>query len=146
MSIRDFSNVLKIFSGSDTTPEEQDELVREALVMTLSRAASADANISPCEVETVQAIIKRETGDDVSTADIKVAARSELFETAPLEKYLSSVARKIEDNDRARIARALAEVIKSDVQVTSREVNFFNEMAEALGVSAAGLAGLTQDT
>ena len=125
MSIRDFSNVLKIFSGSDTTPEEQDELVREALVMTLSRAASADANISPCEVET---------------------ARSELFETAPLEKYLSSVGRRIEDHERARIARALAEVIKSDVQVTSREVNFFNEMAEALGVSAAGLAGLTQDS
>jgi len=145
MSIADLSHVLKIFGGSEASPAEQQQLVKEALLMTLSRASSADANIDPCEVSTIQGIIKRETGDDVSTADIRVAAASAIYETAPLEKYLASVSRKLAEADRAMIARSLAEVINSDVKVTSREVAFFNEMAGALEVSAAGLAGLISD-
>ena len=146
MSIADLSNVLKIFGGSDPSPEEQEQLVKEALFMTLARAVSADANIAPCEVETVQAILKRETGDDISAADIRVAAKSELYEKAPLEQYLSSVSRKLDTKDRARIATTLAEVIKSDVRVTAREVDFFNKMAAALELSPAALSGLVQDT
>ncbi len=145
MSIADLSNVLKIFGGGEPTPEEHQQLVQEALLMTLARAASADANIAPCEVTTVQTIVKRETGKDISEAEIRVAARGELFETTPLDKYLSSVARKLNEGDRALIARALAEVILSDVQVTAREVAFFNQMAGALDVSPASLAGLTAD-
>jgi len=146
MSIADLSNILKIFSGSEPSPEEQQQLVKEAMLMTLARAVSADANIAPCEVETVQSVLKRETGDDISAADIRVAAKSELYETAPLETYLGSVSRKLGENDRARIATTLAEVIKSDVRVTSREVDFFNRMAGALDLSAAALSGLVQDT
>jgi len=146
MSIADLSNILKFFSGGDPSPEEQEQLVKEALLMTLARAASADANIAPCEVETVQAILKRETGDDISTADIRVAARGELYEQTPLEQYLSSVSRKLKEADRARIARTLAEVIKSDVRVTTREVDFFNQMAGALDLSPAAMMGLVRDS
>ena len=145
MSIADLSHVLKIFGGSEASPAEQRQLVKEALLMTLARASSADANIDPCEVSTIQGILKRETGDDVSTADIRVAAASAIYETAPLEKYLASVAGKLAEADRAMIARSLAEVINSDVKVTSREVAFFNQMASALDVTAAGLAGLISD-
>lgn len=145
MSI-EFSNILKFFGGGDPSPEEQEQLVKEALVMTLSRAVSSDANIAPCEVETVQAILKRETGDDISAADIRVAAKSELYEKAPLEQYLGNISRRVGEKDRARIARTLAEVIKSDVRVTSREVEFFNRMADALDLSPAALTGLVPDT
>ena len=145
MSIADLSHVLKVFRGADTSPAEQQQLVKEAMLMALSRASSADANIAPCEVDTIQAILKRETGDEVTTADIRIAAASSIYETSPLESYLASVSKKLEDAERAMIARALAEVIISDVKVTPREVEFFNKMASALDVTPAGLAGLTPD-
>jgi uncharacterized tellurite resistance protein B-like protein len=139
------SNVLKIFRGTDLNPEEESELFREVLLMTLSRASSSDANIAPIEVETVQAIVEKSTGEEVSAADIRVAAASELYETAPLEKYLSSCGRKLDATSRVATVQALADVIKSDTRVTSREVQFFDMVALALAVTPAEIAGLIVD-
>lgn len=110
--------------------------------MTLARAASADSNTNPCEVETVQRVLKDATGEEVSLADIRVAAASELYETAPLEKYLGSVAGSLTASDRATVARSLAEVIRSDIKVGEEETAFFNTVVGALEISAAELAGL----
>ncbi len=145
MSIANLNNVLKIFRGTDMNPEEERELFREVLLMTLARASSSDANIAPVEVETVQAIVERTVGEPVSAADVRVAAASTLYETAPLEKYLSSCGRKLDTTSRATIAKALAEVIKSDTQVTSREIQFFDMVAGALALTPAELAGLVGD-
>ena len=142
MSIAQFGSVLKIFGGSEPTAEEKQTLLQEVLLMTLSRASSSDANIHPCEVETVRDILKRMTGNDFSTADIRVAAGSEIYETAPLERYLASAGRKLAAADRAETVKALAQVIRSDAQVTSREVEFFNMVADALRITPAELAGL----
>ncbi|MCZ6584714.1 MAG: TerB family tellurite resistance protein [Gammaproteobacteria bacterium] len=145
MSIANLSHVLKLFRGTDLTPEEENELFREVLLMTLARASSSDANIAPVEVETVQAIVEKSTGREISTADVRVAAASELYETAPLEKYLSSCGRKLDAGKRVATVQALAEVIKSDTKVTSREVDFFDMVAVALAVTPAELAGLIAD-
>ncbi|TDJ30989.1 MAG: hypothetical protein E2O51_03555 [Gammaproteobacteria bacterium] len=145
MSIADLSNVLKIFRGTDLTPEEKKQLFREVLLMTLARASSSDANIAPVEVETVQAIVKKTTGKDISAASIRVAAASDLYETASLEKFLSSCGRKLDATSRVTTVQALAEVIKSDTRVTSREVDFFDMVARALAVTPAELAGLVVD-
>ena len=145
MSIADLSNVLKIFRGTDLTPEEEKHLFREVLLMTLARASSSDANIAPVEVETVQAIVKKTTGKDISAASIRVAAASDLYETASLEKFLSSCGRKLDATSRVTTVQALAEVIKSDTRVTSREVDFFDMVARALAVTPAELAGLVVD-
>ena len=145
MSIADLSNVLKIFRGTDLTPEEKKQLFREVLLMTLARASSSDANIAPVEVETVQAIVKKTTGKDISAASIRVAAASDLYETASLEKFLSSCGRKLDATSRVTTVQALAEVIKSDTRVTSREVDFFDMVARALAVTPAELAGLVID-
>ena len=145
MSIANLSNVLKIFRGTDLTPEEKNELFREVLLMTLARASSSDANIAPVEVETVKAIVEKSTGREISAADVRVAAASELYETAPLEKYLSSCGRKLDATSRVTTVQALAEVIKSDTQITSREVQFFDMVALALAVTPAELAGLIAD-
>ena len=145
MSIANLSNVLKIFRGTDLTPEEETELFREVLLMTLARASSSDANIAPVEVETVKAIVEKSTGSEISAADVRVAAASELYETAPLEKYLSSCGRKLDASSRVTTVQALAEVIKSDTQITSREVQFFDMVALALAVTPAELAGLIAD-
>ncbi|MFL2547244.1 MAG: TerB family tellurite resistance protein [Candidatus Rariloculaceae bacterium] len=145
MSIANLSNVLKIFGGSDISPEEESTLFREVLLMTLSRASSSDSNTHPVEVETVQKIIEKATGEEISTADIRVAAASELYEKAPLEKYLSTCGQKLNSTSRAVTVKALAMVIKSDTQVTSREIDFFNMVAAALAVTPAEIAGLVAD-
>ena len=142
MAIMDLGNVLRIFSGGKSNPTSHKDLVKEVLLMTLARASSSDNNTKPVEVDTVQDVIREETGEDISTADIRVAASSEIFERAPLEKYLSSVASSLTPHDRARIAKSLARVIKSDVAVADQEIAFFNKVAAALEVTPAELAGL----
>ena len=145
MSIANLSHVLKIFGGNDISPEEESALFREVLLMTLARASSSDSNTHPVEVETVQKIVKQATGEEVSAADVRVAAASELYESAPLEKYLSSCGQKLNASNRATTVNALAEVIRSDTQVSSRETDFFDMVAHALGVTPSELPGLVAD-
>jgi uncharacterized tellurite resistance protein B-like protein len=142
MAIIDLGNVLRIFGGGSLSPDEHDQLVKEVLLMTLARATSSDSNTNPVEVETVRRVLKDITGDEVSEADVRVAAKSEIFESAPLEKYLGSVSRALTASDRSTIARSLATVIRSDTEVTETEIEYFNRMAAALGATAAELAGL----
>lgn len=142
MAIADLSNILKIFSGSEPTAEERRTLFKEVILMALSRATSADANIDPAEVETVQSILKRTLGEDIDAADIRVAAKSEIYERAPLPDYLASVAKRLNSAERVAIAKALADVIHSDCRISEREVNFFDMVAKALRITPAELAGI----
>ena len=143
MSIADLSNVLSIFGGSDPDPEKQQELFKEVLLMTLARASSSDSNIQQIEVESIQGILKQETGEEFSVADVRKAARSDLYETVSLRKYLSSASRKLKSEDRVTIIQTLAEVIRSDTEVSVLEIDFFNSVAEALKASPAELIGLS---
>jgi len=142
MAIADLTSVLKIFRESSPTQEEQKELFGEVLLMTLARASSSDANIDPVEIETIQGIVKRETGLELTSADIRKAGRSELYETVNLRKYLRSVQAQLNAGDSIKIVKALAEVIKSDCTISVLEVDFFNRVAGALSISPAELIGL----
>ena len=143
MSIADLSNVLSIFGGSEPDPEKQKELFKEVLLMTLARASSSDSSIHAIEVESIQGILKRETGDEFSVADVRKAARSDLYEKVPLKKYLSSASRKLSSADRVRIIQTLAEVIRSDTEVSVLEIDFFNSIADALKATPSELIGLS---
>lgn len=142
MAIADLKSVLKIFGGSDVSEEEQTELFKEVLLMTLARAADADINIQTVEVDRIREILKQHTGDDFSAADIRIAARAELYAEATLRKYLASVRDKMADKDRVATIHALADVFRSDKSVSVLEVDFFNRVAEALKITPAELAGL----
>ena len=142
MAIADLSSVLKIFSESAPDEEEQKALYGEVLLMTLARASSADANIDPVEISTIQQIIQREVGEEITDKDVRRAARTELYETETLRKYLRRVRQKLRVGDRRKIVEALAEVIKSDTQISVLEIDFFNRVADALRISPAELAGL----
>ena len=142
MAIADLKNVLHIFGGADVTEEQQNELFKEVLLMTLARAADADINIQSVEVERIQEILKTHTGEEFSSADIRVAARAELYAEATLRKYLSSVHTKMSDAHRAATIQALADVFRSDSNVSVLEVDFFDRVATALHVSPAQIAGL----
>ena len=143
MAIADLSNVLNIFGGSDIDESGQNQLFKETLLMTLARAADADINIQNVEVERIQQLLKEHTGEDFSAADIRVAAREELYAQASLQKYLTSVRKKLTDDQRAEVICTLADVFRSDEVVSVLEIDFFNGVAEALQVSAAQVAGLT---
>ncbi|NNF15866.1 MAG: hypothetical protein HKN70_03920 [Gammaproteobacteria bacterium] len=142
MSIIEFKNIVNLLGGGSLSEEEQQNLFKEALLMTLARATSADTNIAPVEISSVQEAIKAETGEDIDEARIRVAAASEIFETTPLQKYLSKTAQKIPERQRMRIVNALKSIIKSDVRVSPFEIEFFNMVANALHVSPAVMLGL----
>ena len=142
MAIADLKNVLNIFGGAELSSGEQDELRKEVLLMTLARAADADINIQTVEVDRIRQILKERTGEDFSAADIRVAARAELYAEATLRKYLASVSKKMRDQDRADVVHALADVFRSDSNVSVLEIDFFNRTVEALRVTPAQIAGL----
>jgi uncharacterized tellurite resistance protein B-like protein len=142
MAIADLRNVLKIFGGSELSEGEQDELRKEVMLMTLARAADADINIQTVEVDRIREILKDCTGEDFSSADIRVAARAELYAEANLRKYLGSVRKKLRDQDRADVVKALADVFRSDSDVSVLEIDFFNRTVEALQATPAQIAGL----
>jgi len=143
MGIADLGNVLRIFGGSDISEEEQKTLFHEVLLMVLARASSSDSSIQRVEVKSIQRIIKRETGSDISDQDVRKAARTELYESTPLDRYLASVAGKLRDADRVSVVLLLAEVIRSDTEVSVLEIDFFDKVARALKATPSEIAGLT---
>jgi len=142
MAISDLKNVLQIFGGSDVSEDQQNELFKEVLLMTLARAADADINIQTVEVERIQVILKEHTGEEFSSADIRVAARAELYAESTLRKYLGSVRKKMSDIHRAETIQALADVFRSDKNVSVLEIEFFDRVATALQVTPSQIAGL----
>jgi uncharacterized tellurite resistance protein B-like protein len=142
MAIADLKHVLRIFRGSDVSDAERNDLFKEVLLMTLARAANADINIKTVEVDRIRKILKEHTGQDFSAADIRVAARDELYAEATLLKYLTSVRGRLSDQYRIETLIALADVFRVDATVSVLEVDFFNGVAEALQVTPAQIAGL----
>lgn len=142
MAIADLKNVLKIFGGAEFSAEHEQELFKEVLLMTLARAADADINIQAVEVDRIRSILKAHTGDEFSSADIRVAARADLYAEATLVKYLNSVYKKLSDAHRGEIIQALADVFRSDSSVSVLEVDFFDNVAGALRIKPSQVAGL----
>ena len=142
MAIADLKSVLKIFGGGDVSEEERKELFKEVLLMTLARAANADINIQTVEVDRIREILSEHTGQEFSAADIRVAARAELYAEATLRKDLASVTSKLSNQERAATVDGLADVFRSDMSVSVLEIDFFNRVAVALQASPAEIAGL----
>ncbi len=141
-----FTNILRFILGGDPTPEERKLLFKEAAFMALARATSADTNIKHVEVETVQRVLKKVTGEEVTLSNIRVAARSDLFERQPLEKYLSGVGGKLEPGHRMAILRSLGEVIRSDERISPSETDYFDVVANALKATPSEIAGLVAES
>jgi len=142
MAIADLNYVLKLFGGSDVSEDHVNELFQEVLLMTLARAADADVSIQHVEVERIQQILKEHTGKDFSSADVRVAARQELYAEATLVKYLRGVEKKLTQAHCTDIVKALADVFRSDATISALEVDFFNNVVDALNVTPAQIAGL----
>lgn len=142
MAIADLKYVLRAFGGSDVGAEHEKELFEEALLMILARAADADISIQGIEVETIQGILKKHTGKDVEAKDIRTAAREELYARETLVRYLRKVEKRLSESHCTEIVQALAEVFRADATISPLEVDFFNDVVDALNVTPAQIAGL----
>jgi len=142
MGLLEFGNILRFICEGEPSAEEKRELFRETALLALARATSADTHIDNVEVETVQAILRDVIGEEISVADIRTAAKSELFEKEPLESYLSGVAKKLDVGDRITILRCLGDVIRSDERISQYETDYFDTVAQALKATPSEIAGL----
>jgi uncharacterized tellurite resistance protein B-like protein len=143
MALLDFNKVRQLFGES---PRGSDaELFRELFVLVLSRATDADSYTHPVEIASVQAVIKDELGEDLTAAEVRTAALSKIYESAPLHKCLIDAAPKLNMDQRRAILRGLVSVMHADEHISSREAEFFNMVVSALGLTAADAAGLIVD-
>ncbi|MFK7830747.1 MAG: TerB family tellurite resistance protein [Congregibacter sp.] len=140
MSLVDFIKVKQLFG--DAPGGEDADLFRELFVLVLSRATHADSYTHPVEVESVQSVIKAELGEDLSASEIRTAAASKVYESAPLMKCLSDAAPKLSMGQRQRILQGLVSVMRADDRISSREAEFFNQVVASLRLTAADAAGL----
>lgn len=145
MSILNLASVLKIFGGSEPTEEERAKLREEVMLMVLARATAADLNISSVEIETVRETIRAKTGSELTAAEIRIAANSELYEKAPLKRYVASASKNLLHEERVEIIQALATVIHSDDRTGARETEFFEGMVEAMQLGPDDVAGLLEN-
>ena len=144
MALVDLSHIKGLFGGKrDVQPGP--EVYRELLVMVLARATDADSYTHPAEVEVVQKVLEEHLGERIDSSDVRIAARSALYETAPLEKYISRVGPQLPKSDRRSILNALVEVLKADERIASSEANYFNMVASGLELDFADVAGLHSD-
>ena len=133
------TGISKLFGGGSLTEEEKADLVKEVMLMTLSRAAASDTNIKSVEIDKVQEVLQARTGEEVPTSEIRIAANSALFEKVSLDKYLARSSKNLEMKDRVEIVEALREVIGSDDRVSDMEMEFFNMVVESLDIPPANL-------
>ena len=129
----------KFHAASD---EDKEALLEQALLMTLSRATRADIDVDVDEVHTVQRIYEASTGKAITEQEVRVAANSEIYETEPFEVLLDKVRIQIGEDECKLIARSLAEVIKTDGNISPFEVEFFQDCLKALGLGEDQLAEL----
>lgn len=136
------NSILKLFQA-ESTKQSISDIFNETVLMTLARTTSADTNIKNIELEAVQRIVKETTGEDVSLTDIRVAAKSQLFESATLDRYLASAGKVLSLEQKTSLLESIVSVIHSDKRVSSREIKFFNMVAQSIGITPAELMGLT---
>ncbi len=140
MALSDLLNIRQLFGGDPSEPSP--EVYRELLVMVLARATDVDAYTDAAEVETVQKVLQEHLGEEISSADVRVASKSALYETAPLEKYVARIGPKLPKEQRINLVQALIQVLHADDKVASAEAGYFNMICEALQLSYAEVAGL----
>lgn len=141
-----FSFIKKIFGGEGSvSSDEQTKLFEELLFLTLSRASRSDLDISEIEVSRIQSILKDVADIDATDQEIRTAGMSELYEVAPLDKYVAKAAKSLSVKQRHTIVASLFDVISVDDRVSMSEAEFFDSVAGAMNLKPIELLGAEID-
>ena len=135
MALVDLSRIKQLFGGDRSDPGP--DAYRELLVMVLARATDVDAYTDHAEVEVVQKVLCEYLGEEISSADVRIASKSRLYEAAPLEKYVAAIGSKLPKEQRLKLIHALVEVLRADERVASAESGYFNLVCDALNLTFA---------
>lgn len=142
MNITALIDRLGVFRSRRRSSEYKEKLLKDCLLMTITRASSSDANVASMEVRTIQGIIFHELGIQLSAAEIRVAAKSRIHDSASFDKCLASARKHLDSEDRRKIVKCLARVLKSDSRVNVLEIDFLNSVVTALDLTPAEMIGL----
>lgn len=123
----------------------EEELRNKVILHTLARMTNADSNVMHVEVEAVQKTYKSITGAEITSKDIRVAALGELYEERPFCSYLKKAESRISVENKKKIMKALATIMKSDGVVNPLEVEFFNTVGTCLNMQAGDLLNINAD-
>ena len=88
MSLVNFAKITKLLRENKRREKHKQELFQEVMLMVLARVTRVDSNIENVEIEKVQEVLKAELGQDISGAEIRTAASSEIFESQSLEREI----------------------------------------------------------
>ena len=141
MPIPSLNYIKNIFNGTKE-PEDKQELYKELFLLTLARAAKADLYTNEKEVQKVQDILSTLFDGEVTVAEIRTMASSELFESMPLKKYLERTGHHLDPEHKKAIVQGLVDVVGSDGLVSDREIEYFNMVVTALNLTPAEVIGL----
>ncbi len=137
-------SLLNVFRGDKGKSNDDGELSEQLFLSVLARATSADTNIAPIEIKTVQQLYEEVFGEKLEASAVRTAAKSEIFEKTPLESYVKAAARKLSSTNKQVICRSLQRVLVADGRLGEWEIDFFNQMINALDMTPAQIAGLVQ--
>ncbi|GIS19713.1 MAG: hypothetical protein CM15mP120_16290 [Pseudomonadota bacterium] len=137
------SSVLKLFDN-DPTPEEQDVLKREVMLLVLARATAADTNIKDVEIEKVREVLTAHLNTEFDASEVRVAANSELYERAPLKRFCPPLRRACVMMTKSRPFRPSQSYLCRRPSKRLRN-RFFNEVAIAMSLTPAEIMGLQQE-
>jgi len=141
-----FSFLTNIFGGEQSLSEdEQNKLFEELLFLTLSRASRSDLDISEVEITTIQQILKESAAIEATEQEIRTAGMSELYEVAPLDKYVAKASKGLTAAQRYKIIAALHQVIAVDGKVSATEADFFDNIANAMNLRPVEMVGAEID-
>lgn len=142
MNINSFRLMKLIFNDDELLRGKQQELYAETMFMVLSGAARADLNIEMVEVNRIRDILMDKLERDFSAADIQLAGETELFETAPIQKYVARASKVLTVEQRQNILQAMLDVFESDGSMGMLETDYFNTIGEALHLKPSEMLAL----
>jgi uncharacterized tellurite resistance protein B-like protein len=129
-------DLLKSLYGGKTIEQEYD-LYAETLYMVLTGASRADLNVESVEISRIIKILKRVLEKDYSEHDIRFAAETQLYETAPIQKYVGKASKHLTVEHRQNIIYAMLDVFEVDGYMGPLETDYFNTITEALHLTPA---------
>ncbi|MBT8138568.1 MAG: TerB family tellurite resistance protein [Gammaproteobacteria bacterium] len=142
MSLSRFDLLKLIFGGEKIREDKRQALYAETMFMVLSGAARADLNIEPVELKRIHKILRNKLDQDISEHDIQLAGETELFETAPIQKYVSRASRFLTVEQRQEVLRAMIEVFLSDGVLGPLEKAYFDSIVDALHLKPSEMLAL----
>jgi len=132
VNVTGFRLMKLIFGGGKLLDEKQLELYSETLFMVLSGAARADLNIEKVEVTRIRDILKNKLDRDFTEEEIQLASEVDLFETAPIQKYVAKASHILSVEQRQNVLQATLEVFMSDGHMGVLERDYFDSIVSAL--------------